>query len=443
MEPLHIIFQRFGGKSHFDLEPGEGQVKINDVAYKILANEEEMPFIKELVGRVGPVSSLEEFQEKINEQVWKERDKLGWLAQCCCHEKERDFSGLKEFLGVDDEFDEALESPEEMKKIFEGAKLTAFEVWDIFNQNGLPYPLGEVKSEPYAITSKDLQCLRSYLDDVGFRGVVALSDQNQTHIVTPTGQEKFAEVSFPIHSIGKVFTGALALDLPEDVLNAPIDLDLGVLPEAEHQHILEKRPTLFQAMTHCGGFGDYLGNYEKAVQEGKAPEMSKPEDFLRFADGKFYDEQHYSNTGILLVALAIQKYYGRPFDELLAEQDIADISMKKPENGHFNAEDPSHGEVMASPAGGQWATAAELQKLGKFLQKRCEDPAFLRLMETYGREFYVVEDREVHHNGCSTSGSSMLSSFLDSGVTIVVLSEQSNFMGNKIYHAIRENLLES
>src|ERR1700722_1965217 len=68
------------------------------------------------------------------------------------------------------------------------------------------------------ISSEDLKNLKEYIKDTQFSGVVYLSDEKNTYRIC---SEKFEsmieeELIFAIHSIGKVYTGILALTMVQE-----------------------------------------------------------------------------------------------------------------------------------------------------------------------------------------------------------------------------------
>lgn len=83
------------------------------------------------------------------------------------------------------------------------------------------------------------------------------------------------DIPFPIHSIGKTFTGVLALKMIEEakegegLLSKPISSLLeskviNQLPPRIQQYLLEDKPSLKQVMLHTSGLGDYLEHYMDA-----------------------------------------------------------------------------------------------------------------------------------------------------------------------------------
>ncbi len=505
MSNLHVSLSYQSKLCTFDLvaeQESNHTVKINGVSYALVAaNPEQLALAKQILdsSSLDSLSSVMELGKRIKQlpdakkvsvifstnevathilgtkkesHVWLENGKhllpqkrkllaeIFWDRKVKVQDEKTDHSTFKQFLGKEDAkiFDQALTDSnfELFASLFEN--FSNDDILNTYSAEGLGYPpLGVVKTEAYTITQEDLQNLRQYLDDIGFSGVVNVSDATSTYCVCPTHQENLEGIPFSMHSIGKVFTGTLALmTLPSTTFDDKLKLEESVvasLKEPVQKHLAQ--PTLHQAMTHNGGFGDYLANYEQAIQEAlkkgePPPVISKPEDFLKYADSTLHplDKGHYSNLGILLVALHLQHHAKKPFDQLLQEHILgpADITISttRPEQGRFKADDSCQGEVVGGPAGGYWIPPQDLHKLGAWLHQKCREKnsPLLAAMEKYGTEFYVPEDREIRHNGNSSSGSAMLSSFLDVRVTISVLSDQDNFMANKVYYTIRENLVD-
>lgn len=460
---FHVNFNHEGINYNLNLVKGEKSVhsvSINGINYVVLGKEETLDKACEILNSIsldsitdsddlkGRLSLIKEFSVEKTDDIGT--SKLGTKQEFRLWRKaeEENLPRIKNFLA---------RIASQNQERFEN--LSTDEIWDIRNNQNC-HPLGFVKTEPYEITEVDRINLKNYLDDVGFSGVVSLSDFKGTYTITPTKQESLEDAAFSMNSISKMFTGALALmTMSPEELEDKIHLSPEILTflKKEKEEIFNhlQKPSLQQAMNHNGGFGDYLLDYEKKVAEAVAknenpPAINSPEDFLKYAETTLHplDSGIYSNLGILLVGLAVQHKMNIPYEKLLEEMILTpagmNISRTKPENGKFNANDPAHGMITGGPSGGHWATTKDLIKLSKWLQDQCKDETsdFLAKMKTYGREFYVPEDEEIRHNGCSSAGSSFLSSFMKSGVSIAVLSDQTNFMANRIYYTIREQLIE-
>lgn len=500
-QELHIDFRHRNIDYSIDLVEGgksTHSVKINGVSYAILGDEEKLESACKILESVSleSISNAEELMTRLSRlkdlsfppiqkvkavggrilgidpqlHAWKKSEETNlpetkrFVAQILWNRRDnpKSLQGLRGFLG-EEKFDAAIQSQDFEKFLGLFDDLSADELWAV-RSNENCQPLGVVKTKSYEITQDDIVNIRQYLDDIGFSGVVSLSDAMGTYTITPTNQEDTAHTTFSMNSIAKIFTGTLALmTMAPNEFHTQMHLSPDVLSflEREKPEIYEhlKLPTLLQVMNHHGGFGDFLPGYEKAVQDAlkngsSLPIINRPEDFLPYADTITYplNTGIYSNLGILLVGLAVQHKCHRSYEELLQELILAPANMHvskyKSENSKFSENDPCQGELAGGPSGGYWTTAQDLVKLGSWLQTQCtptqkgEKSEFLTSLEMYGKEFYIPEDEEIRHNGCSEAGSSSLSTFLKSGVTIAVLSNQGNFMADRIHYTIRRNLIE-
>lgn len=321
------------------------------------------------------------------------------------------------------------------------------------------------------ITPENLKKLKKLIQDTKFSGVVYLSDEKTTYRIC---SEKFEsmqedELIFAIHSIGKVYTGILTLIMlqngviDEKDLFAPLEVDtlvLQALPLSVQRQM--RTTTLYDTMIHKGGFCDYLRKYFDFIRESlerttTPPVLQKPEAFLPFADAKIVNlnqgATHYSNLGTLLVGLSIQHHYQKvePLDynailkkHILDKAGIISFFISRPDNGHFNENDPVAKYICGSPAGGYWTTVKDLHKFGQWIKNKCEqEPDFMYLMESYGQEFYSTTHREIRHGGGISSSSAFLSVLLDSNNTIAIASDKND--GNNasiyLYNEIIRNIL--
>ncbi len=293
------------------------------------------------------------------------------------------------------------------------------------------------------VTHQSLRELDEHIHNpvIGFSGVIGLHDANGLHLFSSEGINP--ETPFAIHSLGKMFTQMLVLQLVQkgiiskEILE-PIELDplvLERLPESVQNHLKEQRPTLHQLMLHRGGLGEYLDNYidaiDLAIRSGQAPpRMERPEDFLGFAEDAVYptDKDHYSNLGYLLIGLSLQHLTKTPFDVLLREHvlipaGISCFSSQKPEGARVNPDDPLAPHLCGSPAGGYWSTVTDLCRFGVWMSKLCKDPIFGALLTTYGEEFY--KRGEIYHDGLIPSSSVCLAVYPNCDITVAILSDQN------------------
>lgn len=302
------------------------------------------------------------------------------------------------------------------------------------------------------LTHEKIEELKGYLKKSGFSGVVNLSDRSKTHCLASSNISD-PRIPFAIHSVGKVMTQSLIFMMiqkgviSEKILHEPIQLD----PEVEEK--LPKKvkeflkgpdaPTLHQIMSHKGKLGDYLKNYADRIETGSIPQIQSVEDFLEFADDTI-KENNYSNLGILLVGLSLQHLCKKEYHEILEENvilpaKIKTFSEKRPEIACYNKLDPVGKEFVGGPAGGYWMSGKDLLKFGRWLgDKYRKDPEFRELVQSYGKEFYNAEC--IAHNGGIDSSSAFLSCFLESGITLAIVSDLPDTAA-WINEKIRQHLL--
>lgn len=324
-------------------------------------------------------------------------------------------------------------------------------------------------------TESDLTQLQQYMKEIGFSGVVCLSDSSGvTHTFSSSNILK-ADTPFAMHSIGKMFTGMLAIKMIElgiiekDDLDKPIQLDTAVMEKLAkekreiYDHLTkEDAPTLRQLMLHQGGLSDYLPMYEKAIQDAleknePTPKIASPEDFIKYADTEIHElqkgETHYSNVGLLLVGLAIQHHYNKknPKDQksyqeildqfVLQPAGLSSFSRIRPEGGCFNSLHPAASNIEGGPAGGYWISAPDLLKFSEWTSEQCKDDDFLKLVEQYGGEF-SPQPGELSHGGQIDSATSFVGTFLPNGIHVSILSNRP-FQAAIIEGAIKDHILAS
>ena len=296
------------------------------------------------------------------------------------------------------------------------------------------------------IGEQEIDSLTQY---IGSRSVSVSISTPDTTYSTSNSKDSFA-----MHSVGKVFTGILALIMiqqgiiTEKELNEPIKIDeesKELLPEEIRKHLEEKKITLFQLMIHEGGLGDYVKNnyateIQNALKENQPPpEIKQPEDFLKFAEKKLFepDKYEYSNLGILLVGLAIKHAYNNKehvnlgYNDILNKFILNEVGMPSfspwmPENGKYNKNAEYTKYLVGSPAGGYWVNAEDLGKFGQWLYNKCaKEHDFKVIVEKYGKEFYNDKNPDkIFHIGGIPSSTAYFSVSLKTGNVVVALSDQ-------------------
>jgi len=348
-------------------------------------------------------------------------------------------------------------SMEHLSAINKGSKL-----------NAIPTP--SLTDQPVKITHAFLQEVRDFMRDTHFSGVVAISDGTSIHTVASDNIND-QQSPFAMHSVGKVFTGALMLRLiqegiiSEDALNKPIQLGediIKILSPAVREQL--SKTTLHEVMLHKGRFGDYLDKYingiERALKEGSPlPRINEPKDFLVYADEELIqldklgpNGDSYSNLGLLLVGLSIEHLYNQhaeeklPYSEILNRYviqpaGIGTFQTEMPTGARVNNEDLLASHIAGGPAGGYWSTTGDLLKFGNWLGEKSKEESFMQLVQSYGGEFY--RDREFLHGGAIPSSSAHISHRIDNHLTIAVMSDMAGpGKASILAQTIQERLLE-
>jgi hypothetical protein len=377
-----------------------------------------------------------------------------------CRNDEESASKLKEFLLEKVKWKTAKPSAEKIDlamKEADAEKLTALlepiNLWRIKDLHQ------EHELKTIAPRSSSDQDLREFFGK-DYTGILRVSDSNGScHELNPDQSSK----PFAIHSVGKVFTGVLIVEMiaqgiipEEDLHKIPAQLDEEItnnLPEQVKARL--QNVSLHQLMTHTSGLQDYLGNYfnhiEHSLADGQQVQhLKEPQEFLKFVEGSVATfepgkGEDYSNAGILLAGMVAKHYYNRhrPADDKKPYSVILEELVLRPAGiGKFAATPPQEESLVnpqhtvashlcGSPAGGYWTTAQEMEKFGKHLSKRWHDDEFRDKLEKYGSEFADTKNKIIKHpggipgdksKGVDEGSTAWFSVDLESGVTVVAAS---------------------
>ncbi len=135
-----------------------------------------------------------------------------------------------------------------------------------------------------------------------------------------------ADTPFPIFSITKMFTGALAVKLAEEgrlALDDPLSQAVPDWPDAD-------RITLRMLLNQTSGIGNAQRRLERAT-ETRPRVVWTPEETLRYAKREPHkppgETWEYNNANFVLAALMIEEATGRPANEALREAILDPLKL--------------------------------------------------------------------------------------------------------------------
>jgi len=271
------------------------------------------------------------------------------------------------------------------------------------------------------------QALERIATNENFHGIAATSGHDAVTNVTGVSNK----TPFPIHSVGKILSGVLMVEMVTQGVITESDLitpGIRLQPEIEEKltrenpAVMERlsQVSILQAMQHTAGLAslneksgskDCIDNYTKHLREGKETRHSMG-DMVDFVGDKLTEvgPEKYSNDGLLLAGCALQNLYNSRTGQNLSYEEIlnklviepskTNISMTRPVDVHYKAEDVEHlSKYPVTPAGGHFASTDDLLKLGEYLYQRCQDQEFMKGVKKYGAEFYDKDRNAIYHGG--------------------------------------------
>lgn len=306
-----------------------------------------------------------------------------------------------------------------------------------------------ITTEP---TSKQMpvsETLNQISQDQNFRGIVAASG----HEVILNVDGLTTQTPFKTHSVGKIFSGVLMAEmLAQDVIDENDLTKIGIELPTEVSEKLSQQPevlerlssvSILQAMTHKANLGDNLDNYLERFYRGESVPNSM-DGLLDLVTNNW--KKNYSNDGLLLGGIALQHLYNQRTGENLSYEDLLKKFVINPSGANISMTTPAgayHDENMvdfpASPAGGHYASIDDLQKFSAHLQRRCQDPHFMAIIEKYGSEFYDKEKNMIAHKGDfegntpdAPGSATGFAVFLDDGKTIALFNSIDASLNDRI-----------
>lgn len=448
----------------FGLRAKRGEDSLD--AATALMNEfgtEPKPVVTSTESPRGWFAAAQDIKDRVIQQYWERYIKLSKLSSFNA-DKVTSLKQCLEWMSsppvseANDIFDKILEGEcerAEFDRLFANCHPELFRHIDAVEDFHIAPDIPLIKEKDWVLHTTERDAIDTYCRDSRFSASISLQDTAGTVFNTTHGYGEMDRPIYAMHSVGKVFTGVLALTLihqkkiPADILEQRVVLPeqvLSALPHAVQERL--KEVTLHQLMTHQAGLGDYLSKYCEAIGSSissatPAPRPIAPQDFLPYADESLSEigKQRYSNLGILLTGLAIEHAYKSAHPDesdtnynALLHRFITEPAgmecffVEKPDSpaARYNAEDKLAPYIAGSPAGGYWTSAEDLQKFGSFIYEQCRDEEFLSLVKRFGQEFYDEKSNTVQHAGGIPSSSAFLSVSLTDGSSHAILSDQPN-----------------
>ncbi|MEX1134688.1 MAG: serine hydrolase domain-containing protein [Acidimicrobiia bacterium] len=328
----------------------------------------------------------------------------------------------------------------------------------------------------------DQQGLRSWIDDRAdqhlFSGVVLVWEDGKpafTHVAGHAHRGHRVPVTldtrFQVASVTKMVTAAAALRLVERRtlrLDRPL---IDFLPPEYRPASLDKRHTLHQLLSHTSGLANYhddedetWASFTSAWDRVPVYHARGPRDILPlFADLPAVSDPGvflYGDANFVLIGVLIEWVTGKSFADVATEEVLIPAGMSdsgffqidlEPRNmatAYLATEEPPEtwrSNIYSVPAGGMpdgglTTTATDLARLlDAIASGSLLDPDSVAQMLTphgfdddgveaygYGMELAVVDDRVTiyGHGGADPGVSTMVSHYVDSGITVVVLCNQ-------------------
>jgi hypothetical protein len=249
------------------------------------------------------------------------------------------------------------------------------------------------------------------------------------------------DIIYPMHSIGKVFTGFLIMLLiNEDIITEndilePIKLDkeiIDLLPIKVIERL--KETTMLDVMTHLSGLKNYLKNYFDDLRNNNNINPIEPIEFIKYIDQDVGNkgEYIYSNAGLLLCGLSIKHLYNKKkssnksyndilYEYIIKPANLETFSITKPKEAIYNNKDVDIMEfVNGSPAGGYWISSNDLAKFGIFILDEIKiKPNIKKYLEKYGKEFYY--NNIISHSGGLPGSNCWLTIYLEHDISVAIM----------------------
>ncbi|MDX1702525.1 MAG: serine hydrolase domain-containing protein, partial [Melioribacteraceae bacterium] len=317
--------------------------------------------------------------------------------------------------------------------------------------------------------------------DEEFSGVVAIEKDDKRMYQRVVGHANKSynisnkiDTKFNIASVGKIFTGVAITQLVErGLLSFDDTLGKFIGPEWLNPEVSNKI-LIKHLLTHTSGLGDY---FKDAYSQNKEPVFRRHSDYkslisddsLNFEPGSNFS---YSNTGMLLLGVVIENITKVDYFEFLKQNIFEPAGMlnsygyfkdrpvsnratgytKIYEGNNVNWDNNQFTRIMRGTAsGGVYSTAEDLLKfaraikMNKLLSEKYVDLLYEgrpELKASFHSYAFFLESgnngKVLSHKGDGRGMNCQFKLYLDSGYTIVVLSNYSAPSANIVANAIEQ-----
>ena len=335
------------------------------------------------------------------------------------------------------------------------------------------------------IISRIEKCLDKLEEDEEFSGTVLVAKNGEVLFKTAIGDASKAyeipnstTTKFNMASVGKMFTGLAITQLVEQgKLSFDDPISKYVSQDWLSKEVSEKIQ-IKHLLTHTSGLGDY---FRDAYQQCDIPFFRNLEDYksltsddtLMFEPGSRFS---YSNTGMLLLGVVIENITNIEYFKYLKNNIFEPIEMtntdgfdkdspvinratgytKVYENGNVTWNNHQFTRVMrGSPSGGVYSTIEDMLKFDIAIRSnKLLSPEYTEILlegrpelnasfHSYG--FFVsegAEGRAASHKGDGRGMNCQFKMFLDTGYTIIVLSNYSQPSANMVANVIEQLIVK-
>lgn len=333
-------------------------------------------------------------------------------------------------------------------------------------------------------------CLNKMTNDEEFSGAILLAKNGKIILDKAIGEANKeynipnnTDTKFNIASVGKIFTAMAIIQLVEHGKLSFDDPISKYVPKEWLSLNVSERIQIKHLLTHTSGLGDY---FKEAYEQCEVPFFRDLNDYksliskdtLMFEPGTKFS---YSNTGFILLGVIIEHVSEMGYFEYLKQNIFEpagmkntdgyskDYTIKKRATGYTKVYEKDKIKwnnhhftriMRGSPSGGIYSTTHDLFKFANSLRsKKIISPKYYEILmkgrpelnsdfHSYG--FFVSKSSAGNVAGHKGDGRGMNSHFkmyLDSGYTVVILSNYSapsaniiaNVMDQLISHTITTN----